>query len=163
MNRQGSHSLGADLAAFEDEFAAYCGAGLPSDQEPRLALLDADNAARRAAAALYRERLAGLPIRLPAEDAPGMEQVFHLYVVEVAERDAVLAALRAAGIGAAAHYPTPVHLQPAWSHLAGGAGALPVAERLAESVLSLPCFPGIAEEQVDRVCAALGTALAVAV
>ncbi|MCW2992106.1 MAG: DegT/DnrJ/EryC1/StrS aminotransferase [Solirubrobacterales bacterium] len=125
----------------------------------KLALLDADNASRRAGAALYRERLAGLSVGLPPEDAPGMEQVFHLFVVEVAERDAVIAALREAGIGAAVHYPTPVHLQPAWSHLAGGAGSLPVSERLAGTVLSLPCFPGITEEQVDRVCAALRTAL----
>lgn len=126
----------------------------------KLARLDEDNARRRAAATAYRERLADLPLTLPPADSADMEQVVHLFVVEVDRRDEVLGALRAAGVGAGVHYPAPIHLQPAWRHLARGEGSFPVAERLATRVLSLPCFPTISEEQIDRVSGALRSALA---
>jgi dTDP-4-amino-4,6-dideoxygalactose transaminase len=126
----------------------------------KLPHLDAWNEQRREAAALYREALAGLPIELPPEDLPGARQVFHVFRVGAPERDRVLAELRRAGIGAAVHYPTPVHLQPAWSELGYGEGALPASERAAERSLSLPLFPGIAREEVQRVSEALRSALA---
>ncbi len=125
----------------------------------RLVHLDEENEQRQCAAEIYRDLLRELPLTLPEPDAPDETQVYHLFVVEVAERDAVLAALRRAGIGAAAHYPTPIHLQPAWRHLGYGPGDFPVAERLAERCLSLPCFPGITEEQQERVADALAEAL----
>ncbi len=62
--------------------------------------------------------------------------------------------LREAGVGAAVHYPRPAHLNPAWSHL-GARGDFPAAERLAERTLSLPMFPGITPEEIERVAAAL--------
>ena len=124
----------------------------------KLRRLDEQNEQRRAAAARYREALAGLPLALPPEDPPDGTSVHHLFVVEVAERDRVRAALAEEGIAAGVHYPTPVHLQPAWSHLAPP-GALPVSERLASEVLSLPIFPGIGEAEIDRVCGALRRAL----
>ena len=125
----------------------------------RLAHLDHENEQRRRAAEIYRDLLEELPLILPEADAPDEAQVYHLFVVEVAERDAVLATLRGAGIGAAVHYPTPIHLQPAWRHLGYGHGDFPVAEYLAEHCLSLPCFPGITEEQQVRVADALAAAL----
>jgi dTDP-4-amino-4,6-dideoxygalactose transaminase len=125
----------------------------------RLALLDADNAERRALAARYRERLAGLPLTLPPPDAPGMTSVHHLFVVEVDNRDALLARLREAGVGAGTHYPTPVHLQPAWRHLGYAPGDLPGCERAARRVLSLPLFPGMRIDEVDRACGAVESAL----
>jgi dTDP-4-amino-4,6-dideoxygalactose transaminase len=124
----------------------------------KLHRLDGDNEQRRAAAAAYRERLAGLPLTLPPIDDEGMEQVFHLFVVELDERDRVLDSLREAGVGAGVHYPVAIHHQPAWSHLAAS-GSLPVSERLAARVLSLPCFPGITEEQIERVSESLRRAL----
>ena len=126
----------------------------------KLRRLDADNEERRAAAAAYRERLADLPLTLPPDDPADGRQVFHLFVVEVDERDRVLAELRGQGIGAAIHYPTPVHLQPAWADLGYEQGAFPAAERLASRILSLPIFPGITEDEIDRVAAALRAALA---
>ena len=126
----------------------------------KLARLDDDNDQRRAAAEHYRERLAGLPLELPAPDAPGARSVYHLFVVQVEERDRVREQLRAQGIGAAVHYPTPVHLQPGWSFLGHAAGDLPVSERLARTALSLPIFPGIEEAEIDRVAEALAGALA---
>jgi dTDP-4-amino-4,6-dideoxygalactose transaminase/predicted dehydrogenase len=128
----------------------------------KLRRLDGDNAERRSAAEAYDERLAGLPLTLPPAAPDGGTQVHHLYVVEVDERDRVLAELRAAGVGAGVHYPTPVHLQPAWRGLGYARGDFPVAERLAGRVLSLPLFPGIEEPEVERVATALRRALRVA-
>jgi dTDP-4-amino-4,6-dideoxygalactose transaminase len=125
----------------------------------KLARLDDDNDARRAAAQRYREVLDGLPLVLPPEDAPGMRSVYHLFVVELDDRDRVREELRAEGVAAGIHYPTPVHLQPGWRHLGLGPGDLPVSERVASRVLSLPCFPGIAEHEIDRVGDALRRAL----
>ena len=127
----------------------------------KLPWLERWNDERRQAAERYREALADLPVELPAPDAPGMRQAYHLFVVELDERDRVLAALRAAGVGAGVHYPTPVHLQPAWSHL-GRPGGFPAAERIARRCLSLPIFPGIASDEVDRVAEPLRDAVGAA-
>lgn len=126
----------------------------------KLPRLDAENDQRRAVAESYRDALAGLPLRLPPEDGPGMHSVHHLFVVEVEERDRVRASLRQAGILAGVHYPTPVHLQPGWRHLGYERGDLPVSERAAAHALSLPIFPGMLAEEVARVCEAIGEALA---
>jgi dTDP-4-amino-4,6-dideoxygalactose transaminase len=125
----------------------------------RLERLDYENAERRTAATIYRGLLSDLPVRLPPPDPPGASQVFHLFVVEVAERDRVAAALRANGITTGVHYPTPIHLQPAWRSLGYAPGDFPVAERLAQTCLSLPCFPGVTERQLIRVSEALRAAL----
>ena len=105
--------------------------------------------------------LAGLPgVELP-RTAPGNLDVWHLYVIRVAERDRVLAALNEAGIGAGIHYPVPVHLSRAYRGLGLGPGSFPVAEQAARGILSLPIFPHISEAQqqyvADRLQAALGT------
>jgi dTDP-4-amino-4,6-dideoxygalactose transaminase len=103
--------------------------------------------------------LADLPLSLPPTEAPESRDVYHLFVVEVPERNRVLKALRAAGIGAGVHYPTPIHLQPGWRHLGYARGDFPVGERLADTCLSLPCFPSLTEEEQTRVAAALRGAL----
>lgn len=124
----------------------------------KLARLDAWNALRREAAARYDALLAGDErVVLPAT-APGNEHVWHLYVVRVPRRDAVLEALHARGIGAGIHYPFPLHRTGAFEASARP-GAFPVAERMAGELLSLPLFPGIAEAQQERVAAALREAL----
>jgi dTDP-4-amino-4,6-dideoxygalactose transaminase len=125
----------------------------------KLRLLDDFNQQRRDVAERYRERLEGLPLGLPAPDATGARQVFHLFVVELDERDRVRAELHDRGIGAGVHYPTPVHLQPAWAQLGRGPGDLPVSERLAARSLSLPIFPGMTPAQVDRVADVLARCL----
>jgi dTDP-4-amino-4,6-dideoxygalactose transaminase len=99
------------------------------------------NELRRQAAAHYHDLLADMPgIRLPATD-PANEDVWHLYVVQVDERDRVLADLQQAGIGAGIHYPSPVHLTGAYASLGYRAGDFPVAEAAAERILSLPLYP----------------------
>jgi dTDP-4-amino-4,6-dideoxygalactose transaminase len=92
---------------------------------------------------------------------PGGASVHHLMVVTVPERDRVLADLHARGVGAGVHYPTPIHLQPAWQPFgpSPGPGDLPHAEALARSVLSLPLYPEMTFEQVDRCVDALAEAV----
>ncbi|MDJ0312318.1 DegT/DnrJ/EryC1/StrS family aminotransferase [Arthrobacter sp. H35-D1] len=117
------------------------------------------NTMRREAAARYGAMLAAVPgVVLPATRA-GYEDAWHLYVVQVENRDAVLAELDAAGIGAGIHYPTPIHLTKAFSYLGRGEGDFPVTEAAAARILSLPIFPHITVEQQERVVAALAAAL----
>ena len=122
----------------------------------KLPYLDSWNNSRRAAAARYRAALADLPVGLPPGDPEGGRHVYHLFAVEVDDRDEVLAGMRNAGIGAAAHYPTPVHRQPAWRALDYPEGSLPHAEEAASRCLTLPIFPQIADSEVDRVVEVLG-------
>ena len=125
----------------------------------KLARLDDWNAARRSAATRYDDLLGGLPgVRLPATQA-GNEHVWHLYVVRVPERDRCLAALAAAGIPAAIHYPTPIHLTGAFAGLGYGPGDFPVAEAAADEILSLPMHPHLTAAQQERVAEALAAAL----
>ena len=117
----------------------------------KLRRLDGWNAARRAAAARYADLLADVPgVRVPTV-RPGNEDVWHLYVVRVDERDRLMAALDAGGIGVGIHYPTPVHLTAAYAHLGYRRGAFPVAEAASEQILSLPMFPHLTEAQQERV------------
>lgn len=117
----------------------------------KLPLLDGWNEQRRAAAAYYAERLAGLgDLRLPAI-APGSAPVWHLYVVRTADPTALGLFLRERGIGTGRHYPDPVHLTEAYAHLGYRQGEFPVAEALSSECLSLPIFPGIAEAQLEAV------------
>ena len=121
----------------------------------KLRRLDGWNAARRAAAARYAELLADVPgVRVPAT-RPGNEDVWHLYVVQVDDRDRVLAELGAAGIGAAIHYPTPLHLTAAYAGLGYREGEFPVAEAAAGRILSLPMFPHLTAEQQAYVAESL--------
>jgi dTDP-4-amino-4,6-dideoxygalactose transaminase len=117
----------------------------------KLRVLADGNAARRAHAARYSEKLAGTPgIFVPFVASYGVP-VFHLYVVRVANRDNVLAELGKRGISCGIHYPKPVHLQEAYASLGYTRGALPTTERCADEVLSLPMFPEMTAAQIDEV------------
>jgi len=116
----------------------------------KLRHLDSGNAERARLAARYNGALAVADVRLPPS-TPGMDPAWHLYVIRVRRRDFILQRLNRAGIDAGVHYPVPVHLQPAFAHLGLGSGALPETERAAAEVLSLPLFPGMTDEDVDRV------------
>jgi dTDP-4-amino-4,6-dideoxygalactose transaminase len=118
----------------------------------KLPRLDAWNAARRAVVQRYEECLDGELLR-GVRTAPGAEHVHHLAVVRSPEREAVRALLHERGVRTATHYPTPCHLQPPYRQFADR--PLPVAERAAGEILSLPVFPHMTDEQVDQVCAAL--------
>ncbi len=128
----------------------------------KLARLDGWNAARRVAAARYDELLGDLDragrVTRPATLA-GNVHVWHLYVVKVADRDVVLSRLNAAGVGAGIHYPVPVHLTKAFAELGQGRGSFPVAEALADQMISLPMYPHITAAQQARVVEVLTGAL----
>ena len=125
----------------------------------KLRRLDAWNAARRSHAALYDRLLRDSGLDLPVA-RPDVEHVYHLYVVQTDGRDQVLAALRAQGIGAALHYPVPIHLQEAYRERGIGPGSFPVTERSAARLLSLPMYPELTDEQVHRVAGAVANAVA---
>lgn len=116
--------------------------------------LDAWNAARRRHAAAYDAALARIgitaPVRLSEEG-----HVYHLYVIEVENRDRIAAGLRERGIATGIHYPIPIHLQPAYAELGIGRGAFPRTEASAQRVLSLPMFPELTARQIDLVTDAL--------
>ncbi|HEX6292611.1 MAG TPA: DegT/DnrJ/EryC1/StrS family aminotransferase [Herpetosiphonaceae bacterium] len=113
------------------------------------------NDLRRERAAWYRELLGDVSGLTLPEDVAG--HVYHLLVVQVhsGRRDALRQALTERGIGTDIHYPLPTHLQPAFEDLGYEPGELPVTERLAETVLSLPCFPELTRAEVEAVAAAI--------
>jgi dTDP-4-amino-4,6-dideoxygalactose transaminase len=85
--------------------------------------------------------------------------VWHLFVVQVNERDRVLAEVNAAGIAAGIHYPTPIHLTGAYRSLGYRAGDCPVAEEAGRRILSLPLYPHITRDQQHKVVASLVAAV----
>ena len=87
------------------------------------------------------------------------EPVWHLYVVRTERRAEVMAALDKAGIGSLIHYPIPPHLQAAYADLGLGKGSFPLAEQLAETVLSLPMGAHMPETAVDEVAAVVQATL----
>jgi dTDP-4-amino-4,6-dideoxygalactose transaminase len=128
----------------------------------KLPLLDADNARRRAIAALYNEQLAGIAgLALPQTPA-WAEPVWHVYVIRHARRDALAKALAEQGIGTIVHYPVPPHLQPAYAGLGYKAGDFPLAEAIHNEVLSLPIGPTMSDAQTLEVVAAVRAFCAVA-
>jgi len=113
----------------------------------------ADNSRRQAIADRYDAGLSGLPLVLPVR-RPETTHVFHQYVVRLDERDRLRDWLRAAGIGSGIHYPAPVHCQPAYTgRLTTGPLGLGVTERAAPQILSLPMYPQLSDEAVERVIA----------
>jgi dTDP-4-amino-4,6-dideoxygalactose transaminase len=114
----------------------------------KLRKLDEWNERRLTLAERYRQRLAGAGLSLP-EIPAGFDSVFHLFVVRTARRDVLQAGLREAGIDTLIHYPIPPHRQGAYSRMQDQ--TLPVAERLAGEVLSLPMGPHLSIDDVDEV------------
>ena len=113
----------------------------------KLKYLDRWTAQRQEFARLYRERLARNKVRIPA-DQPGNESVYHLFTPWVQNRDTVREELAQRGVQTAVHYPVPVHLQKACSHLGYKAGSLPHTEQACAAVISMPLFPEMNREQV---------------
>jgi dTDP-4-amino-4,6-dideoxygalactose transaminase len=96
------------------------------------------------------EVLRGSAAVLPVVN-PNAEAVWHLFVVKVPARDHVQARLNEQGIAAGVHYPVPLHWQPAYRHLKIAEDALPVTERVAASIISLPMYPELSQDQITTV------------
>ncbi|MDT4969360.1 MAG: hypothetical protein QOJ64_4097 [Acidobacteriota bacterium] len=126
--------------------AAILGAKLPH--------LEEWTEARRSNAKLYNELLAGCDVVRPYE-LEDVRHVYHLYVIRTPHRDKVLAHLKSKGIDAGIHYPVPLHRQPAFLKQGYGDISLPVTEKAAMEVLSLPLFPELTYEQIAYVAEAV--------
>ena len=113
----------------------------------KLRHLDEWNARRTAIAAHYTAELAGIGLVLP-EVPKWVEPVWHVYVVQHAERDRLQEALQKAGIGTLIHYPIPPHLQKAYCDAGYAAGRFPIAESMANHLLSLPMGPQLDDADV---------------
>ena len=114
------------------------------------------NQSRRERARKYNELFAELDTNAVMPDEPSWSKgVYHLYVVQVENREAVQSALTNENIGTGIHYPIPLHLQKAYTRLGYRRGDLPVSENAAQRILSLPMYPGISEADQVRVVEAL--------
>jgi len=118
----------------------------------KLPHLDTWNKARRNAAQLYNDFLKADDSVVTPGEGEDRTHVYHLYVIQHADREGLMANLRAQGVSAGLHYPTPVHLQPCYEFLNVPRGSLPVTESLASRVISLPMYPELTREQVQFVC-----------
>jgi perosamine synthetase len=116
----------------------------------QMAKLDRFIDRRNAIAERYRERLAHLPVTLPPAAPAGWRHGYHLFAIQVEDRRRVFDGLRAAGIGVQVHY-VPVHHHPISADLGLEAGAMPVCDRVYERLISLPVFPGLTDDEQDRV------------
>ncbi len=120
----------------------------------KLKRLDQWNTMRREKGALYAKLLEGADVVTPVTK-DDRTHVFQTYAVRVKNRDQVLETLKDKGVGVLIHYPIPLHLQEAYKELGYKKGDFPVAEAVADEILSLPMFPHITEEQVEYVCQSL--------
>jgi dTDP-4-amino-4,6-dideoxygalactose transaminase len=121
----------------------------------KLPYLDADNARRAAIAARYDRGLAGTSFVLPAARA-NTTHVYHLYVIRCDDRSRLMARLRADGIGSAVHYAEPVHVQKGYAEKSVlPKDGLPVTSALVDNIVSLPMYPELTDDEVDRVIASL--------
>lgn len=123
--------------------------------------LPAGNARRRAIAARYDAELSGVTI---PRARPGVTHAFHQYTIRVPRRDAFAARLAELGVGSGIYYPIPVHHQKPFAALGYARLSLPVTERLAAEVLSIPVHPSLSDEEVatvidavNRTAAEIGT------
>jgi dTDP-4-amino-4,6-dideoxygalactose transaminase len=130
----------------------------------KLPRLDSWNRQRREAAARYRSLLSPLApagIILPFEPETS-RAIYHLYVIRARDRERLAEHLKGSGVATGLHYPLPLHLQNAYRQWGYGPGSLPVTERVASEILSLPMFPGLAPKQQQRVAAAIGSSVGAA-
>ena len=140
------HELEGVNSRLDELQAAFLGA--------KIEHLGAWNARRRKIAAAYSAALDGGSAR-PLAVLPRREHAFHLFVVDAGDRDGYRESLAAQGVETLIHYPLPIHRQPAYAGLAAGPVPLPVSERLAERVLSLPIYPELTDAEVEHVASAV--------
>ncbi|PIP84458.1 MAG: erythromycin biosynthesis sensory transduction protein eryC1 [Elusimicrobia bacterium CG_4_9_14_3_um_filter_62_55] len=106
---------------------------------------------RRSAAARYTRGLQGLPVSLPPADPENGRHVYHQYVLQTPERDALAKSLEKRGVGSGIYYPMPLHRLEAYRNLGYTEGDFPEAERAAKEVLSLPMFSELRDDEIEAV------------
>lgn len=151
MRHFGDHPMRGVNARMEELHAAVL--------REKLRWLDEWNDRRASLARRYLDRLAAMPGAVAPTWPDRVRHAWHLFVIEVEDRDAIRARMDAAGVGTAVHYPLPPHRTAAFGG-GGPFGPLPITERLSRRVMSLPLHPFLDVEQADRVMGALAEALA---
>jgi dTDP-4-amino-4,6-dideoxygalactose transaminase len=116
----------------------------------KLKYLDQWTKKRRQHSEFYTKALGSLPIQVPREE-PTKYHIFHQYTLAVPKRDQFKEYLKQKGISCDTYYPLPLHQQQCYQELAQTNGSLPVAERKAEEVVSLPIFPELTQEELDYI------------
>jgi dTDP-4-amino-4,6-dideoxygalactose transaminase len=107
---------------------------------------------RRKNAEEYNERLADIEQVVTPSESDNVKHVYHLYVIRAENRNELQNFLKENGVGTGLHYPIPLHLTQAYAHLGYQKSDFPVAEKLADAILSLPMYPELTEEQIEYVC-----------
>ena len=113
--------------------------------------LEAVTDERRRLGGALRAGLEGTSVGLPSPACEGADHVYHLFVVRSEDRAGLMQHLMEEGVSSAVHYPVPVHRVGAYADLGFAAGSLPVAERLADEICTLPLFPCMSDEELARV------------
>lgn len=124
--------------------AAFLRAKLPN--------LDRWNEERRRIAGIYFEKITNPKVELPLKSDDVYEHIYHIFAVRTDARDEFEKYLRDKGIGTVKHYPIPMHMQDAYAELGIPEGALPVAERISKTIISLPMYYGMTDEEINYVC-----------
>lgn len=117
----------------------------------KLARLDNWNKERQRLAARYNDGLSSVADIQLIQVADHCSSVYHLYPIRTSRRDELQQALQKSGIGTLIHYPVPPHLQAAYNDFGWKSGQFPIAERHASTLLSLPLFPGLKDDEQDRI------------
>jgi dTDP-4-amino-4,6-dideoxygalactose transaminase len=109
------------------------------------------NEARRENAKFYHSLLTDVEGIIVPQEAKYAKHVYHLYVIRIQNRDALIDTLRGKGISCGIHYPVPIHLTDAYKFLGYGKGSFSISERYAEELVSLPMYPELTKEQIETV------------
>lgn len=117
----------------------------------KLKQLDKWNEERRRIANRYLTEIKNPLIRLPKASDDEYEHIYHVFVIRCSKRDELESYLKENGIGTLKHYPIPMHLQKAYADLGLKEGDLPIAEEISKTVLSIPMYYGMTEEQISYV------------
>jgi dTDP-4-amino-4,6-dideoxygalactose transaminase len=126
----------------------------------KLRHLESGNSRRRAHALQYNQALEAIEEILTPYEAPYSRHVYHVYAIRADGRDEIISFLNDRGIQCGVHYPVPIHLQTAYQALGYKTGSLPISERIASELISLPMFPELTEAQIAAVALGLREAIA---
>jgi dTDP-4-amino-4,6-dideoxygalactose transaminase len=121
----------------------------------KLPHLDTWNEERRRLASKYFNGIKNPQIKLPLKSDDTFTHIYHVFVIRCDKRDELEKYLKDKGIGTVKHYPIPMHMQEAYKSLNIPKGALPIAEEISATVLSLPMYYGMTDEQIEYVIDAI--------
>lgn len=117
----------------------------------KLGHLQSWNETRRNHAGLYNRLLRDSSVIIPVEEDYA-RHIFHLYVIRTKDQKKLQERLKTKEISTSIHYPAPIHFHPAYKNLGYRRGDLPISEKYATEILSLPMYPELEEDQIQTIC-----------